>query len=375
MSDEPPGYPTREAAIEAWDTWRGRYVEIDPETFCRCNPCSAGGQVVDDEGDYAPFPSDDVVGGSNLLSNGAFTVPWPRLTPGQAAAAVTFLDREDSLDFVASLTARWCALFPSAVKYRATISELLKKNDRDNELLNVQLQKWNEYLSPHGFSPFEENDLRGINLSGLSLEGAEYTGVNLRYVDLSFAECSLAQLRGAYLFGAKLCGISAVYINLSFAIASRADFSLSFLSNAHFEGADLGNAVLADAMCHHACFDGAFLRHANLNNSQCTDISLKPLIYELDGVQKQKPTELQGVVYNGTTFTGTTTEGIDWTKNAALKAEIEKQNRPYSEGPKRSPWNRFIGSIELKPGWLGFSVDLKALLRRRTANKRLDKDT
>jgi len=157
------GFPTKEEANEAWNTWRGRYLEIAPETFCKNNPCNLCGLVVDDEGKYTPLPPEEMVGGGELLIDGSFTVPWPRLTPGQKNTGKKLYERQDSLEFIFSLRARWCALFPSVVEYRQTIVELLRKNDRGNKILNLQLEKWNKYLNENGFTPFEENDLRGIN--------------------------------------------------------------------------------------------------------------------------------------------------------------------------------------------------------------------
>lgn len=366
---KPHGFLTKEEAIEAWNTWRGRYLEIDPETFCKNNPCNSCGLVVTDEGKYTPLPIEEMVGGSELLPDGSFTVPWPRLTPGQKKAGEKIYERQDFLEFIFSLSARWCALFPSVVEYRKTIIELLRKNDRDNEILNTQLEKWNKYLNENGFTPFGVNDLRGINLSGLRIEGGPYQGAWLRNVDLSFAELSLAQLRGVNLYGARLAAVSAVHTNFSFSVCSSADFSNSFVSNGHFEGADISNANFTESLCHLCCFDGAILYATDFTSAQCTQISLQPLTYTFQGVEKKRATNISNLKYDGTNFEGVKTVDIDWSENLPLKETIESQNIGTPEKVKGNIWNRFVESTELKPGWFGFSVDLKKLLKDK-ANKR-----
>jgi uncharacterized protein YjbI with pentapeptide repeats len=368
------GFSTKEEAIEAWNTWKGRYLEIEPETFCKNNPCNSCGLVVNDEGKYSPLPQEEMVGGSELLVDGSFTVPWPRLTPGQKIVGKKIYNRQDFLEFIFSLCARWCALFPSVIEYRQTITELLRKNDRDNEVLNLQLEKWNKYLNENGFTPFEKNDLRGINLSGLRLEGEPYQGVWLRNVDLRFSELSLAQLRGVNLYGARLAAVSAVHTNFSFSVCSSADFSNSFLSNGHFEGADISNTNFTESLCHLCCFDGAILYASNFTCAQCTQISLKPLVYSYQGIEKKRATNISNIKYEGATFEGTSTDEIDWSNNLQLKKFIEDQNRSAPEKTKGGIWNRFVESAELKPGWLGFSVDLKKLFKDK-ANKTFERDS
>jgi len=357
-------FNTEDEAIEAWNTWRGRYQEVDPDIFCQSNPCNAGALVVDSKGDYVPLPHEDVIGGAVMLSNGAFIVPWPRLAPAQAKAAKQVLQVSDRIGYVASLCARWCALFPSVVEYRERLAAVLRANDRENKLLNLQLQKWNEYLGRHGFTPFEHNDMRGVNLSGFRLQGATYAGIWLRNVDLSFSELSLTQLQGANLYGARLQGLSSAYASFGFAVCSGADFSHGCLSNAHFDGADLSNANLSDCLCHRASFDGAMLIDVALTGSQCTEISLQPLAYTHHGVEKRRHAVLHGVQYARADFRGTNTENVDWTKNPAMKAEIERQNDVFRKDKKRSLWNRIVDATELKPGWLGFSLDLKKVLKK-----------
>jgi uncharacterized protein YjbI with pentapeptide repeats len=353
-------------AIEAWNTWRGRYFEVGPDTFCESNPCNGCALVVDPKGDYAPLKAAEIIGGAELLPNGSFTTFWPKLAPLQATAAKFCLNRDDALEYVSSLTARWCALFSSVIEYRSTICELLRENDPENRILNKQLEKWNEYLKPHGFTPFSDNDLRGINLSGLRLDGENYSGINLRHVDLSFSECSVSQLRGANLYEAIMRGVNSIYLNLSFAIVHGVDLSYSFLSHAHFEGADLGNCTLRNAMCHSSSFEGASLRYADFSHAQCTEIVLNPLVFEKNNIRKEKQTDIEGLIYEKCIFKGACTVNIDWTKNPAMKSEIERQNTTFQLGAKKSYWQRFFQSLELKPGLWGISLDLKRLLKKRS---------
>ncbi|MCK4485637.1 MAG: pentapeptide repeat-containing protein [Desulfobacterales bacterium] len=336
------GFQTKEEAVEAWNTWKGRYLEIDPATFCKNNPCNSCGLVVDGYGKYSPLPKKEMVGGSEMLIDGSFTVPWPRLTPGQKKSGEQLFEGKDFLEFTFSLCARWCALFPSVIEYRQAIVELLRQNDRDNEILNRQLEEWNKYLTQNGFTPFEENDLRGVNLSGLRLEGEPYQGVWLRNVDLSFSELSLVQLRGVNLYGARLKAVSSIYANFSFSVCSSADFSRSFISNGHFEGADISNANFTESMCHLCCFDGAILHSTDFSCAQCTQISLKPLTYSYQGIQKKRETALCNIKCDNTDFTGVSTEGIDWRGSQTLKAMIDDQNRAISKTGKETLWNRFV---------------------------------
>lgn len=355
-------FKTPEEAIEAWNTWRGRYAEVDLDTFCKNNPCNAGGSLIDEEGNYAPLPVNDMISGIEILMDGTFTVPWPRLTPAQRTAAMRTICRNDAVEFAFSLCARWCALFPSVIEYRDSIAKLLLANDRENLTLNAQLEKWNEYLAPHGFTPFEKNDLRGINLSGLKLGGPPYSGINLRNIDLSFSEMSVCQMNGVNLYGSRLNGTNFSFGRLAFSICASADLSHCCLSNTNFDGADLGYALIKNSLCHKASFQGAVLSHAEFSKSQCTEINLKPLSYKENGKDKRRYTEISGITYTDTRFIGTSTEEIDWTKNPKLRSFIDDQNSVF-QGDNKGLWNKIVQAAELKPGWLGFRIDLKKLFK------------
>jgi len=55
--------------------------------------------------------------------------------------------------------------------------------------------------------------------------------------------------------------------------------------------------------------------------------------------------------------------------NELLNDGIESQNHGIRCIEKRSFWTRVVEATEFKPGWLGFSIDLKSLFNRRKANK------
>lgn len=356
------GFETKEEAIEVWNTWKGRYIEIDPKTFCEYNPCNAGSLVINEEGRYEPLNKDDIIGESNLLSNGGFTVPWPRLTSKQAKVARQIIKKPNALEYVFSLCARWCALFPSVIEYRKYISELLKNNDEKNKLVNEQLKEWNQFLSKYGFAEFEENDLRGINLSGLGLEGEPYSGIYLKNIDLSFSELSVAQLCGVNLCNSKLIGMNSVHLNLSFSICGRVDFSNSFISNGHFEGSDLSCAKFQNSMCHKSNFDGSTLYKTDFSNAQCTEVSICPLSYTFNTISKKRKTKFKEVVCSNTDFSGACIEGIDWQINMDLKNQLESRKKKTKE---KNLFGRVIESAELKPNFLGLGINLKKLFRKK----------
>lgn len=79
------GFKTKEEAIEAWNTWKGRYETPDTELFRESNPCNACATII--EGDRYNQPKlEDMVASSKMLSNGVFTSPWPLLSPIQESS-------------------------------------------------------------------------------------------------------------------------------------------------------------------------------------------------------------------------------------------------------------------------------------------------
>jgi uncharacterized protein YjbI with pentapeptide repeats len=362
---ENKGFPTKEEAVEAWNTWRGRYVAIPPEVFQETNPCNDCGLVVKD-GYYNPLPVDEMVGGRKMTLDGSFTVPWPRLGPGQAKLAEKHFQNDTAIEYAFSLRARWCALFPSVIEYRDTIAKLLKENDRDNKVLNGQLNKWNEYLSSHGFTAFEKNDLRGINLGGLELNDVDYAGIYLRNIDLSFSELSVAQLQGANCYGALFLGANLYQTDLSYSICAKANFSYACLSSAKFKGSDLNSANLTKATCYKTFFDGAILNNAVIIDASLAEASLDILQEEHDGKMIKRKTEIVNIIFNeNTEFKGISVSDVDWTKNPKLRSIIENQNVLFC-GDKTLPWwKRLLSAIDAKPGWLGFSIDLKKIFQKK----------
>lgn len=55
--------------------------------------------------------------------------------------------------------------------------------------------------------------------------------------------------------------------------------------------------------------------------------------------------------------------------NELLNDDAESRNQGTRSIDKRTFWNRLVEAAEFKPGWLGFSIDLKSLFNKQKANK------
>ncbi len=355
------GYKTKEEAIEAWNTWKGRYVTPTPEQFRESNPCNFCATVMEGNKYNAP-PEDQLVGSASMLPNGVFTSPWPQLSPNQAEAVKTAEFSDFTAREVFALRARWCALFPSIVEYREEISELLKQNDRENNLINQHLKKWNKRLKELNLPTFDTNDLRGINLGGLELAGKPFDGVWLRNADLRFSELSLTQLDGANLYNTNLGASIAVNASFMNAILCHTNFCNSFLSQSRFELADLSSAVFNNTICYQAQFDGAILKDISVLNAMFRNVSFKTVDINDKGVTKNKNTDLTGLCWDDKT---------EFNESNILEsgAIIDNKFSQYLATDKENDdtWlSRIYSSIQLKPGMFGVGVDIKEILKKRS---------
>lgn len=141
------------------------------------------------------------------------------------------------------------------------------------------------FLDQIGFSPFadfEEEDLRGVNLTGLDLryanfinadlEGAKLTGANLRRAKMVGIKASKSNWRKAYLDGANISGGDLRSADLREVHGFRIDLSGANLTNADGRGASLSHANLAGSVLSGLRLDDAYLRFAeNLELAQLSD--------------------------------------------------------------------------------------------------------
>lgn len=355
------GFSTEEEAIEAWNTWKGRYVHPTPELFRASNPCNSCAAIM--EGNKYNEPEEgDLVGGTEMLANGAFTSPWPMLNPKQASCLENKEFEGLKIQDAFALRARWCALFPSIIEYRKEITQLLKDNDRENKLLNKSLLGWNERLKELGLPLFEGNDLRGINLGGLELSGEPYEGVWLRNVDLRFSELSLAQLDGANLYNSDLrasVGISGSFIH---SIASLANFSHSFLSQSRFELSDLNSAIFNNSLCYQAQFDGAILNNASVCGAMLKNTSFKTIEFVDKGIKKSKVTSLVGLSWD----MDTQLDDSGVLENGAVIDDELKEYLSMGSAEQKKWASRLYDSVQLKPGMFGVGIDIKALFKKKS---------
>lgn len=355
------GHKTKDDAIEAWNTWKGRYVVPTPELFRDSNPCNLCATFMEG-GKYNQPAEDQLVGSTQMLPNGAFTSPWPLLSPNQEISVNTEEFSEFSIQEAFALRARWCALFTSVIEYRDEVSALLRQNDRENHHLNQKLQAWNKRLKELGLPAFGNNDLRGINLGGFELAGKAFDGIWLRNVDLRFSELSVAQLDGANLYNANLGAAMAIHASFMNAILCQVDFSQSFLSQSRFELSDLNSANFNDSICYQAQFNGAILKNVTVRGAMMRNTSFKAVEVEDKGIRKLKVSDLTGLSWDERTEFNDT----DLLESGAL---LDEQLSKYlmSGGYNNTNWlSRLYSSIQLKPGMFGVGIDIKEMFKKKS---------
>jgi len=280
-------------ATELWNTWKGRYLAPDRKEFLQANPCNDGGQLIDERGCYKQ--PENIFGDAVILENGSFTVAWPLLSTSYIS-----LFSDDELLYILKLRARWCALFKDSIDYRNTISRILLNNDRQNMMLNKQLEEWNNYLSTHGFELFTKNDLRGINLSGLDLSGSDFSGVNLAHMDLSFSNLSVSDLHGAYIYDSKLEYSDGLFCDLSMAILDQSVFKNSLFSNSWFLCSSFSFTQMIDSNFFNSRFDGAELYKIKVMGSSFNEATFDK--YRGNDSRNSKPCRIFGAVGNEKTI-------------------------------------------------------------------------
>lgn len=325
---------TKEEAIRKWQVWPGHNNRPDRALFLENNPCKEGGLFISDDGDFQ-------LGTSNILfkeelfnEDGTFTISWP-LLPGWFNS----LFNEEQLLQILKLRVRWCALFRNVTAYRTKITDLLKSNDSENRILNAQLKEWNEYLIPHGFVPFLENDIRGICLAGLDLTGDKYKGINLSNTNISYSECSVLDALGINLYGSILVASSFFYADLSYSTLQSLTAKNSYFSSSSLKGTTLHRSNFSNSIFHKADMDGAQMDNVDIRGTKFSEIT-KGSIQNNFG---------RTISFNASRAKG---------DNKTI-ADFEFENIEGRKKPKRI-WD----AIEVKPGIWGISMDLKKLLHR-----------
>lgn len=352
------GFETKEEAIEAWNTWRGRYDDIDPNDLVSINPCNFCSQLTDESGHYVEPEPDDMACGIQMHINGAMVLPWPRVNYLQTKT-LSLSSESISIADVFKLRARWCALFKDANDYREQIIHLIRNNDRDNASLNKQLLAWNTYLDSHGFVSFTENDLRGINLSGLILNGADFSGIYLRNVDLSFSELSVAQLNGANLYGAKINHTEAFNASFKYAIMSSIECKHTNLSRSYFNGTDLSYSNFYSTHLHETNFNGTKIHNSTFELCNMSGAHLND--HERFIGEDKKTYKINA---DNMRIIDSTTDNI------TCKEEIRSILTPTKTeiATTNTLWSAISSSTELKPGVFGFSFNIKAFYNNYIAN-------
>lgn len=339
---------TKDEAIEAWNTWRGRYKRPERSAFVKSNsswlfPNPDQIAEIKNEIVSGKAGADQILFGNlTLLENGTFEVPWPRLLPFQSK-----IEGTSSLECFL-LRVRWLYAIENDDDYTATVTNMLRSLDRDGRVFESFAKVWNEKLARYQLPPFGPRDLRGINLAGMDLVGDPYDGICLRHFDLSFAELSMAELDGANLYRAKLSGTSAINTNLRYAILSGVDCYRSMMSSADFSGSDLTGASFVKAICHRAVLDGARIDRTDISGAKFTKIVMH------DECKSRKSSLSVGqLMFDSDTELSF---AVPPSRLDLLPKQLLASNHS-----KETITSALISSVALRPGMFGISVDLKSL--------------
>ena len=198
-------YTTKNQAAEAWNTWAGGNRAIPRDSFNSLNESIERDYPVQD-GKLVMPDGEHAFGDIVIDPDGGYEHPWPKISLADYANSEQGFYGENDMFMVYKLRARWRLVEEDHKSLREHVRQLLSRNDRDNALLNDQLDKWNEKLADSGFPTFAKNDLRGMDLSGLIIAPQGQAHIWLRQVDLSYTESHLLQLVNANMYGARCVG-------------------------------------------------------------------------------------------------------------------------------------------------------------------------
>lgn len=285
-------------AIEAWNTWRGRYVTPTPAMFSEINFCNSCSEIIAQKLYTGFHENETFIKGYQMHTNGAFISPWPYFDKPTYCILKEACKNID-FSYIFKLRARWCIMFPSIIEYREDIFKIIKYNDSENYFLNGAILLFNDRLKEYGFPLFEKDDLRGINLGGFDFAGPQYGGINLKNLDIQFSELSCLNLTGANLYSSKFSGSSAWHSSFNYAIMQHTDFSYSNVTQSTFKSSDLFGSKMSYSRFNQCSFDSVCLEGSDICDTKLHNSSF--------GVDKDAPNDtfknckINDIKYNDST--------------------------------------------------------------------------
>lgn len=343
-------FTTKEDAIEAWNTWKGRYQDIDRQLLLKNNLCNYCGEIVSKIKNHIVIENNDKFGGSSLLPDGSFSICWPKLPPKFSV----FTPKD--IDEIFLLRARWCFIFANVLDYRQQITDLILSNDRDNLILNTRLQNWNKILTQYQLPLFEKNDLRGCNLSGLILSKKGH-GSFLRYIDFSYSELSVVDLYGANIYGSSFRYIDAYNANFSNTILNKSLFDNCLLSSSYFNSSDLHNSKFSKSILYKSCLHGAILNSCEMTNCNLSESSFLNLKVIENGYERIKFTEFSELSVRDCKLGNV----ILPSDNNIISNKFTQLVIKYNQ--KNNCANILYKALELKPNLFGIGLDIKLFIQ------------
>lgn len=349
------GYRTKEEATEAWNTWAGGNRAVSQDDFNRLNEAIERDSPIE-HGKLVLPDGENAFGNLTIADEGGYEHPWPKIYITDYANAESGLYGDDDMFLVYKLRARWRLVENDHVKLRRQLLELLSVNDRENAILNKQLQKWNELLKNSGFPEFKSNDLRGVDLSGLTISKLDGSRVWLRGVDFSYSECHLLRLVDANLYGATFVGVKATQMDISYSTAHGVSFQASYLSDGKFVGTDLGFCNFNNALLSHCVFDGANCHRCDFSSALLLKASFDHLVTSQSG--KRIYSNLSEAISDeNTRFSEVFFNEFLNEQNPGLTRYIQEKR------DLKSVKEELTSSVEIKPGAFGFAVDLSRVFK------------
>jgi len=349
----------KKKAIELWNTWEGRYKEISPAKFNEVNDHIERAYPFDRSGNYIKLSKKEMFGRLYLTSNGAYITSWRKI---ERAIKESELVCGYSTEEVYKLRVRWRLIEKSYAKLKSELAKIISLNDENNNFLNSKILEWNKKIVGTNLPIFEENDLRGVDLSGLDIRPLDHDRVQLKNVDLSFSSCAVLQIKGANLYGSKLIAIFAPDSSFADCICARTTFLNAFLSRSKFQNTCLSFSDLKYSLCHLVNFDGANLYKADVGNSQLTNCSFNYVdLVSQNGYKYKKYPCLDGIRWNTKTlFSNSYFVNLE-NSNPVLLKYIKEKQVGQSLSKENIP-NIIADTVEVKPSLFGISIDIKKIL-------------
>jgi len=346
-------YKTKEEAIEAWNSWPGRLYNTSQDDYNRLNDSVERDYPVDNGKLQLP-DGENAFGDIVISEDSGFESPWPRIYWSDFALCENGVLQDDIVT-VYKTRARWRLINKNNPELKQEIVELLKNNDRDNRAISSKLKNWNGILAESGFPLFEENDLRGVDLSGQTIAREDGNQVFLRGMNLCYSECHLLKFQNVNLYGAKLEGIKAIQLDIAQSTCCQASFRGSLLSRSQFLCSDLAFTDFRNSLLFNSNLDGANCQEADFSASSLLKASFGN--YTPPSEQKAIYSDLTGCKWDSKTRFGE----VDFNQflneqNVELYKHIEKLRREFSMKKE------LASSLEVKPSLFGISIDIKKVI-------------